>query len=129
MKNDEAGSGTVLMLGLVGLAGLLMGLALSMGNAVALRHRAAAAADLAALAAVDSTSAGSPGSGCAVAAQVARRNGATLVDCSPGIDGTVVVTVVVESPGLRRTARGSARAGPGPAQIPPDGRPDRARRR
>lgn len=59
-RGDERGSGTVLMINLVVLAGLLIAVILSLEGAIVTRHRAGAAADLAALAAV-SNSAGAVG--------------------------------------------------------------------
>lgn len=108
----EQGSGTVLVLGLVGVAVVLVVTALGVGAALAARHRAAAAADLAALAAIDS------GKRCSGAAQVAAINGARLASCEFSADGSVAVSVLVELPGLAADALGEARAGPGPAQIP-----------
>ncbi|MBT0767361.1 hypothetical protein KIH74_00410 [Kineosporia sp. J2-2] len=110
--NRDRGSGTVLMIGLVGVAAVLMAALLGLGGAVVARHRAGAAADLAALAAVDS------GEGCAAAGRVAAANGARLAECDPAADGSVRVTVTVEAPGLHRTASASARAAPGPARTP-----------
>jgi secretion/DNA translocation related TadE-like protein len=101
------------MLGLIGVAGLLMTLTLGLGAAVAARHRAAAAADLAALAAIDSRE------GCPAASRIALANGARLANCEIFADGSVKVTVMVEVPGLARDAQGKARAGPGPAQTSP----------
>ncbi|WP_331282937.1 Rv3654c family TadE-like protein [Kineosporia mesophila] len=108
---DDRGSGTVLHLALIATAALLMTVVLTLGSAVSARHRAAAAADLAALAAVDSPS------GCSAAARIATANGARLARCVPGRDGTVVVSVAVEAPGLHRNVYCTARAGPGPAPM------------
>ncbi|GLY31080.1 hypothetical protein Kisp02_44450 [Kineosporia sp. NBRC 101731] len=103
----------MLHLALIATAALLMTAVLALGSAVSARHRAAAAADLAALAAVDSPS------GCSAAADIATANGARLVRCVPERDGTVVVNVAVAAPGLHRDVLGSARAGPGPASMSP----------
>ncbi|MGH3366421.1 MAG: Rv3654c family TadE-like protein [Nocardioidaceae bacterium] len=75
----------------------------------AAKHRAAAAADLAALSA-----ASTPAAGCQAAASTARRNGAQLTGCSiEGRDAFVTVVVVAEAPfGLRPHLRAQARAGP-----------------
>ncbi|GAB3265335.1 Rv3654c family TadE-like protein [Kineosporia babensis] len=110
--DHDRGSGTVLMLGLAGVASMLMVVALGLGAAVTARHRAAAAADLAALAAIDS------GEGCPAAGRIATANQAHLASCESAPDGTVVVSVTVKVAGLGQDARSSARAGPGPAQIP-----------
>ena len=81
-----------------------------LGEVAVTRHRAAAAADLAALAgaahALD-------GSACTTAATVARRNGATVQECR--LDGEDVdVTVSVTSDWGVTRAR--ARAGPGTSE-------------
>jgi secretion/DNA translocation related TadE-like protein len=99
----------VAFLGLMAAAGLLLMLVLALGGAVTARHRAGAAADLAALAA-----AGDPATGCASAARVAAANSARLVGCERLPDGSWLVTVV--SPVAGRggrigPARGVARAG------------------
>ena len=103
----------MLGLALVGVAVTLMTVTLGLGRAVGARHHAAAAADLAALAAIDSAE------GCSAAARVAQANQARLVGCEFRADGTVVVTVLVETPGLSQAVRGTARAGPGPARMSP----------
>ncbi|MCE0535986.1 hypothetical protein LWF15_10725 [Kineosporia rhizophila] len=100
------------MLGLVGVAVVLAVTTLGVGAALAARHRAAAAADLAALAAIDS------GRHCSGAAQIAAINGARLASCEFAADGSVAESVLVEVPGLAVDVFSEARAGPGPAQIP-----------
>lgn len=57
---------------------------------VQLRHRAAAAADLSALAATSASTQG--GDGCASAADVARANGADVQDCRMDLDVATVTT-------------------------------------
>lgn len=109
----DRGSGTILFLALVGVTATLMTVTLGLGLAVSTRHRAAAAADLAALAAIDSAE------GCPAAARVAGANRARLSRCEFLADGTVVVSVVIDEPRLPRPVLGSARAGPGPAQMAP----------
>lgn len=108
----DRGSGTVLVLSLVGVVSLLMTVTFGLGAVISARHRAASAADLAALAAIDSAE------GCPGADRIATANDARLAHCEFRADGSVVVTVMVEVPGLARDVRGSARAGPGPAQMP-----------
>jgi secretion/DNA translocation related TadE-like protein len=107
----DRGSGTILFLALAGVAFTLMTVTLGLGLAVSTRHRAAAAADLAALAAVDSPE------GCSAAVRVAGANRARLSKCEFLADGTVLVSVVVDEPRLPEPVLGSAHAGPGPAQI------------
>jgi secretion/DNA translocation related TadE-like protein len=71
---------------------------LAAGQALAVRHRAGAAADLAALAAADRVVEGA-GSACAHGDSIARANGARLVRCE--ITGDVVdVLVEVPPPGI-----------------------------
>lgn len=72
-------------------------------------HRAAAAADLAALAAAPYAARAEPGA-CSHAARVAGRNGAQLADCVVAADGSV--TVVCTAPTRwGPLATGRARAG------------------
>ena len=81
------------------------------GAAVIARHRAQAAADLAALAAARGLPAG-PAGACRDADAVGAAMGVTLTTCR--VDGLdVLVSVRVENPGpLGRAALASARAGP-----------------
>lgn len=82
-----------------------------LGSVVVARHRAQAAADLAALAAAARLPAG-PVSACAWAAELARQMRADGADCA--VDGLdVVVTVRMAVPAVGRfTAQAAARAGP-----------------
>lgn len=85
---------------------------LHLGGAVADRHRAQTAADLAALAAASA----SGGADCAAADRVGRANGAQTVECAPW-HGDVVVRVEVSIAGWLRglglgPATAIARAGP-----------------
>nr|WP_298988539.1 Rv3654c family TadE-like protein [uncultured Pseudokineococcus sp.] len=115
-RRGDRGAGSVLVLGLLLVGVLLCTAAAALGQAVVAHHRAAAAADLAALAGADVTlgravSAGGP---CDAAASVAARGGARLVDCTAG-ELEVVVVVAVDVPGALGglgPARASARAGP-----------------
>lgn len=124
--SGDRGSATVLVLAMAGLV-VLVGLLLAGLGAVAVtRHRAASAADLAALAAADVALQG-PDAACAAAARVAERGATVLTACRLGDD--VVEVVVVLRPGgvLGRLgeARAVARAGP---TVTPAGtnRPPRA---
>lgn len=109
---DERGSATVLAaMAIVSLL-TLTGAALHVGAAVIARHRAQAAADLAALSAASALPGGVQ-TACGYAVDVAQSMGATTTSCV--VDGLDVV-VTVESPaGLRLVgpARAVARAGPG----------------
>jgi secretion/DNA translocation related TadE-like protein len=82
----------------------------ALGSVVVARHRAQAAADLAALAAASRLPAG-PLTACAWARRVARQMRADDTDCAvKGLD--VVVTVRIAVPITGRSARAAARAGP-----------------
>lgn len=120
----ERGSATVWLLAFSLLGWLAAVAVLGYGSAVTARHRAATAADLAALAgaaaAADIPPAGpSTAAPCQAATSVAAANGARLLDC--GVDGfTVAVIAAVPLPWLAQLARAgtagwahaSARAGP-----------------
>jgi secretion/DNA translocation related TadE-like protein len=84
-----------------------------LGSAVVARHRAQAAADLAALAAAGRLTQGS-GAACAHAVAVAEAMHTTVVDCSVvGLDVVVAVDVTAALGRLGvGTARAVARAGP-----------------
>jgi secretion/DNA translocation related TadE-like protein len=112
-RRDERGIATVVAVGLMGMLLSVTTIAVA-GTLVAVTaHRAAAAADLAALAGAqairDSRSA------CAAAASSARHNGGEVSDCSvAALD--VSVTVQVTTPrvlGLVWSVPADARAGPG----------------
>ncbi|MFD7259883.1 Rv3654c family TadE-like protein [Streptomyces sp. NPDC059874] len=79
MSRDR-GSATVWAVLVVAVLGAVFGGVLLLGQAVAARHRAAAAADLAALAAA-ATWAHGPEAACATAIRVARAQGAELAGC------------------------------------------------
>ena len=97
------------------LAGLLVCSAgAALGQAAVARHRAAAAADLAALAAADVLVGRAAGDACTAAGLVAGRGGARLVGCRPTGE-EVVVEVAVDVAGALQglgPARAAARAGP-----------------
>jgi secretion/DNA translocation related TadE-like protein len=83
-----------------------------LGSAVVARHRAQAAADLAALAAAARLPAG-PGTACAQATVVAREMRVDGIHCAvEDLDAVVTVEVRVAIGGWGR-ARAAARAGPG----------------
>ena len=110
----ERGAGTVLALGLgmmVMAAAVLVAL---LAQSAAMAFRAAAAADLAALAAADAARGITPGEPCAVAADVARRNGAGILSCREGPGSTVQVRTELDIRTPLGGATGLARAGPPP---------------
>ncbi|MGY1635690.1 Rv3654c family TadE-like protein [Geodermatophilus sp. SYSU D00742] len=110
----ERGSATVWVVALAGVLAAIGVAAVLVGVAVVGRHRASAAADLAALAAAEQAVRGRADV-CGVAARVAEANGARLTGC--GVDGAAVVEVAVVVPvrlgrlGMREAAA-RARAGP-----------------
>ncbi|MGW0364876.1 Rv3654c family TadE-like protein [Streptomyces sp. NPDC002990] len=113
MSRDR-GSATVWAALVATVLGAVFGGVLLLGQAVVARHRAAAAADLAALAAA-ATWAHGPEAACAAALRVVRAQAAELTSCR--LDGEVAqVTARAAtgpfSPGIR------ARAGP-PREAPP----------
>lgn len=113
-ERPERGAGTVLALGLGMLVVLAAVLILLLAQSGAMAFRAAAAADLAALAAADAARGITPGEPCAVAADVARRNGARVLSCSEGTGSTVQVRTELEVRTPVGGATGLARAGPPP---------------
>ena len=110
----DTGSGTawvlclLLVLTSVAVAGLLL------AGALARHARAVGAADLAALAGAGVVQRGAPDAACAVAARVARANGAELTSCARRGDVVDVETVVRAVAGrfALPPARATARAGP-----------------
>lgn len=112
-QDREAGSGTVLLVGVVAALVLLAALVGVLGGSAAARGAAQGAADLAALAAAGADMSGT-GEPCSLAGEVARRNGGTLTRCAPEGDGIYVVTATAPAP-AGRTAEARARAGPASA--------------
>ena len=114
---DERGSATVLVAGMVVALTVLVVLGLQIGGAVLTRHRVAAAADLAALAAAGQLAAGVDRA-CARARQIAERMSATTTACRV-VEWEAYVEVTARPPGwaaLAGTANAHARAGP--AEVP-----------
>ena len=118
----DAGSASVWTVALAAVVWVSAASTLLAGAGVIARHRAASAADLAALAAaqVAVRSRGSPTSAieapCNAAERIAAHNGAQVTGCA--VSGQVVdVTVRVATPSLRylgvASVSGRARAGPG----------------
>jgi secretion/DNA translocation related TadE-like protein len=107
----------VLALGLVAILCALVLACTGLGAAVVARHRAASAADLAALAGADRSLGRAAGDPCRAAAGVVRANAAALSGCRVESDGSVTVEVRVRlpSPWSRLgTAAAKARAGRAP---------------
>lgn len=116
-EDAERGSNTVTSLGLVCVL-LVLGLTMAgLVGVVSANHRAATAADLAALAGADAARGLSSGQPCTIAAAVAGRNGASLAGCAlpSELSGTVDirVTIPIEGPfAFLGSAEGLSRAGP-----------------
>ena len=111
-SGDDRGLATVVAAGVIGVVGLLLGALLVLGSAVATRHRAENAADLAALAgAAESVLGREPA--CARAREIAERNGATLLHCTwIGWDLQVDVVRTCGCVPVADTTTVRARAGP-----------------
>jgi len=108
-RGDQRGSGTVLVLAVVGVLTLVAVVLGLLAAAQGARGRAQSAADLAALAAAGAWRDGW-GDPCAVAAVVVRRNGARLADCDALAGGIVTVEATYPSPVGAAVAH--SRAGP-----------------
>ncbi|MFE6481520.1 Rv3654c family TadE-like protein [Streptomyces sp. NPDC057757] len=80
---SDRGSATVWSVGVIAVLCVVFGVVLAMGQVVLVRHRAAGAADLAALAAADHWMDG-PTAACGEADRVARAQHARLVRCALG---------------------------------------------
>ena len=102
----EGGFVTIAVLGLAGVLLAVTGLLATLGTVAVARHRAASAADLAALAAAQHLRDGTP---CAAAARLAAAQSAVLTGCRVDT-GSVTVEVGVRV-GALGTARARARAG------------------
>ncbi len=114
----DTGSATVLLTAVVAVAAALALAIAMLSGVVVARHRAHAAADLAALAAAGAVSSGAPtGRACRVADRVATANGARLLSCRAGARADEVdVVVSVRPPGATGrlgVARSRSRAGQG----------------
>ncbi|OEJ32586.1 Rv3654c family TadE-like protein [Streptomyces subrutilus] len=107
MSRDR-GSATVWAVLAATVLGAVFGGVLLLGQAVVARHRAAAAADLAALAAA-ATWAHGPETACGAALRVARAQGAALAACS--LEGEVAEVTARPAAGTF-TPEIRARAGP-----------------
>lgn len=116
----ERGASTVAMIGVIAVIGVLLAAVCLLGHVALCTHRAATAADLAALAAADTARGLRPGVACDEAERTARDNRARLVSCAPApedpeiMDVRVAVDLAVGAR-LLGPAYGVARAGPPPS--------------
>lgn len=111
---DERGSATVWVLALAGLLAVLGAAVVLVGAALVARHRATAAADLAALAGAGRAAVGDPHA-CATVARIAAANGGVVDGCAvrSGADVEVRLHVAVRLGSVGAfTAAARARAGP-----------------
>ncbi|MDQ0933417.1 secretion/DNA translocation related TadE-like protein [Streptomyces turgidiscabies] len=116
--HSDRGSATVWSVGAIAVLCVVFGVVLAVGQAAVARHRAAAGADLAALAAADHWTEGVPAA-CARAGAVAAAQGTRLARCA--LVGEVSDLTVAAGRGLFE-AEVRARAGPpgppGPLRLP-----------
>jgi len=106
--HSDRGSATVWSVGAIAVLCVVFGVVLAMGQAAVARHRAAAGADMAALAAADHWAEGASGA-CDRADRVAAAQGTRLVRCA--IVGETSDLTVISGRGLF-SAEVRSRAGP-----------------
>jgi secretion/DNA translocation related TadE-like protein len=114
---DERGSATVVMLGVIAVVLILTVSGLTLASAVLASHRARAAADLAALASAGALMRGEPpGEACQLAARVASANHGRVERCTAvGREVRLSVAVLAGMKGIG-VATARSRAGPGPSR-------------
>ncbi|MFD9077960.1 Rv3654c family TadE-like protein [Streptomyces erythrochromogenes] len=112
-RDGDRGSATVWAALVATVLGAVFAGVLLLGQAVVARHRAAAAADLAALAAA-ATWAHGPDTACATALRVVRAQGAELAGCRLGGEIAEVAARVASGP-----FKPEIRARAGPPREPP----------
>ncbi len=113
-RRTERGSGTILAVSLGMLVIILLSAAFLLAQAAVHAQRAAAAADLAALAGADAARGLKPGVPCTVAAEVASQNRAALTSCLFLGGGIVEVRTSLLQGSALGTATGHSKAGPPP---------------
>lgn len=120
----DRGSGTIWTLALIGVIWSVATVAMVVGGVRAARHRAYAAADLAALAAASHAVQGSAAA-CRLAADVARGSGGHVRRCAMhGRVCDILVAVIVQVPVAGRLqAVARARAGPAAPDVAPANQP------
>ncbi|MGJ5876685.1 Rv3654c family TadE-like protein [Streptomyces griseiscabiei] len=111
---SDRGSATVWAVGAMAVLCAVFGAVLALGQALVIRHQAAAAADLAALAAADHWTKGSEGA-CATAERVARAQGGRVVRCA--VEGEISDLTAASGAGPL-TVEVRARAGPPGPVVP-----------
>ena len=111
---NDRGSGSILIVGIIGALALLTSVAIPSYMALATRQAIIGAADAAALAAADASTGAVPGVPCDRAREVASANGTELRACE--LDG-YVATVAVSGTALGIRVTATATAGP-PGSVP-----------
>ncbi|WBL20458.1 Rv3654c family TadE-like protein [Citricoccus sp. NR2] len=114
LQHDDAGSGTITMLATLAVALTLLTGTATLNHAAIAAAKAAAAADLAALAASDADRGLMLADPCALAENTVARHSAQLESCDIEGDGVVRIHTVVETRLPIWNATGEARAGPPP---------------
>ncbi|MGL4174349.1 MAG: Rv3654c family TadE-like protein [Actinomycetota bacterium] len=118
-RTGAAGSASILMLAVALLALIVLGAVVGVGSAVIARHRASAAADLAALAAADVLMGRAAGQPCSAARALARAGGGELMVCET-VGQVAEISVAIRPPGfigLFGFAYAKSRAGPASART------------
>ncbi len=118
LRAGDRGLGAIFVLTVVAILLAVLGGVLALGQILIARHRAASAADLAALAGADRALEG-PTVACAVAASIAAEHAVQLVECRLAGDVVDVTTAVSLPAGLRAIGPATARARAGPADVSP----------
>lgn len=108
-QKPDAGSGSVLGVGLIGAIVCLVAVVVPLYAVLAARSATAGAADAAALAAADARVGAVTGFPCERAAEVAAANGAVMTGCT--VDG-LIATVTVTRSVVGFTLEQTASAGP-----------------
>ncbi|MFG2789927.1 Rv3654c family TadE-like protein [Streptomyces sp. NPDC048419] len=117
-RDGDRGSATVWSLGAIAVLCVVFGVVLALGQAVVVRHRAAGAADLAALAAADHWADGGPAA-CARAGRQARTQGSRLVRCVVVGEISDVTAASGRGPFTAEVRARAGPAGPVPQASPP----------
>ncbi|EPD56397.1 helicase/secretion neighborhood TadE-like protein [Streptomyces sp. HGB0020] len=116
-RGGDRGSATVWSVGAIAVLCVVFGVVLALGQAVAIRHRAAGAADLAALAAADHWADGRRAA-CARAERLARAQGSRLVRCVVVGEISDVTAASGRGPFAAEVRARAGPAGPGPRPTP-----------
>lgn len=114
----DRGSATVWSVGAIAVLCVVFGVVLALGQAVVVRHRAAGAADLAALAAADHWADGGPAA-CARAGRLARAQSSRLVRCVVVGEISDVTAASGRGPFTAEVRARAGPAGPVPRASPP----------